>query len=142
MQEGVKKTSVTDYDRFAPWRTKGAIQNIIKKKGTWKHLIQPILNEAEQRRIRYDARRPANVDKSPKSPEEKELPNPDAPKTKAEIKVTNEKRREERRREAELRKQHKEVVDLESEEDENEGNAMDGVEDEDHDMEEDDYKSR
>ena len=81
------------------------------------------------------------MDKSPKSPEEKELPNPDAPKTKAEIKVTNEKRREERRREAELRKQHKEVVDLESEEDENEGNAMDGVEDEDHDMEEDDYKS-
>ena len=129
VQEGVKKTPVTDYDRFAPWRTKGAIQNIIKKKGTWEHLIQPILNEAEQRRNTYDARRPANVDKSPKSPDEKELPNPDAPKTKAEIKITNEARRDERRREAELRRQRKNVVDLESDEDE----------DEDDDMEEDDY---
>ncbi|PVH87806.1 hypothetical protein DL98DRAFT_525096 [Cadophora sp. DSE1049] len=133
VQEGVKKVPVTDYDRFAPWRTKGAIQNIIKKEGTWKHLVKPILDEAKERRRKYDAQRPDNVVASPASRDEQELPNPDAPKSKAQVKATNAARREARKKEASLKKTDKEVIVLESseeeEEDEYEGDDMDEDED-------------
>ncbi|KAK0113899.1 hypothetical protein ONS96_014749 [Cadophora gregata f. sp. sojae] len=117
VQEGVKKLPVTDYDRFAPWRTKGAIQNIIKKEGTWKHLTKPILDGAKERRRQYDAQRPDNVVASPGSQDEKELPNPDAPKTKAQVKQTNAARREARREEASSKKGQAAIVVNSSSED-------------------------
>ncbi|KAH7382996.1 hypothetical protein BKA64DRAFT_712838 [Cadophora sp. MPI-SDFR-AT-0126] len=129
VQEGVKKVPVTDYDRFAPWRTKGAIQNIIKK-GTWKSLIDPILTEAKERRRQYDVQRPDNVVESDDSRDEKELPNPDAPKSKAQVRATNAARKEARKKEASSKKRAEVVVLGSSEEEsEDEGEEMDEDED-------------
>ncbi|KAG4435854.1 hypothetical protein IFR05_008651 [Cadophora sp. M221] len=100
VQEGVKKMPVLDYDRSAPWRSKGAIKNIIGKP-SWKDLINPILEAAVERRARYEReRRPSDSPSPPHSKDEKEILNPKpGPISKEESKAIADQRRRARSQE-------------------------------------------
>ncbi|KAH6721089.1 hypothetical protein BKA61DRAFT_567695 [Leptodontidium sp. MPI-SDFR-AT-0119] len=112
VQEGVKKKPVLDYDRSAPWRSKGALKNIITKP-SWKDLIDPILEAAVERRARYDRERnPSDSPSPPHSRDEKEIPNPTpGPISKEESKALAQKRRDQRKEELKaLRKRARDAM--------------------------------
>ncbi|KAH7369652.1 hypothetical protein BKA65DRAFT_544383 [Rhexocercosporidium sp. MPI-PUGE-AT-0058] len=114
VQSGVKNKPVLDYDRAAPWRSKGAIQTIIGKQ-TWKNLINPILEAAIKRRAQHDVDRKERGSTGRGSPEisedEEEILNPNpVPKSKEEIKELAGKRRKQRQLEEMKNRRHSQMA--------------------------------